>query len=98
MSEPVKFTAVRYRCPHCSRSGSRRAAITEHIGRCWSNPAAKSCKTCAFYAPYSGPCDETGCNCSSDEECTAGIDLTQFDDADGRRVLPLGCQKWEAIW
>lgn len=79
MTEPEKITVTRHRCPHCRRSWSRKKAATGHIARCWSNPAAQSCKTRAFYVP---------------EECAAGVDLRQFDDEDGRRVLPIGCPKW----
>lgn len=67
MPEPIPFTTTRYRCPHCPRTGSSKARITEHIGRCWLNPAARSCKTCKHFEPY-GP--------ENADACEVGVDLT----------------------
>lgn len=91
--EPERIKVTRYRCPFCTRSRSRKQATVEHIARCWHNPAARSCKTCANYRPAYGPCaGDPQCNCgSSDEECTAGVQLPE-------RGLITGCEKWEAIW
>jgi hypothetical protein len=75
MTEPIPFTVTRYRCPTCPRTGSSKARITEHMGRCWTNPGARGCKTCKHFEPY-GPENADG--------CAQGVDLT------GRRACP-GC-------
>lgn len=67
MTEPIPFKTTRYRCPHCPRTGASKARITEHMGRCWLNPAARGCKTCKHFEPY-GP--EWG------DACRLGVDLT----------------------
>lgn len=93
-TEPEKITVTRYRCPHCRRSWTRRSAAVAHIARCWSNPDAKNCRTCAYFIP-ANTCDEPTCGCGGeDEECTAGVDLTQYDREGGPRDLPVGCPKW----
>lgn len=94
MSGPEPITVKRWRCPFCRRSRSSRKATAEHIGRCWLNPANRTCKTCANYEyAAGGGCDglgpHFGCNDSS-EECTAGVDLP----ADGPVT---GCPLWRAI-
>lgn len=48
---PIAVKVTRWRCPHCARSHSTRARCTDHIGRCWQNPGARGCKTCAHYNP-----------------------------------------------
>lgn len=98
-SEPIKLVVTRYGCPHCRRTRSSKQAASQHMERCWWNPDARSCKTCAFYVPPSGGCGEQRCNCWSDEECAAGVDLSQYDrEGCVHRALPIGCPTWEAIW
>lgn len=82
---PVPFVVTRYRCPvvGCGRTRSSKRAIAEHIGRCWLNPAARSCKTCDHYREDSSE-PEVGAICP--EYCTAGVEL-----AEG---LPVGCPSW----
>lgn len=61
VSEPIKTTVVRYKCPYCNRHRAKRDAVVEHIARCWKNPATRSCLTCQWrVAPYSEP--EVGYN------------------------------------
>lgn len=101
MSEPIPFTVTRYRCPCCPRTGSSKARVREHIGRCWHNPDAKGCKTCKYYEPgepggevcFPGrPCN---CNQGEEESCAVGVSLSgnDFDIKPGPIV---GCEKWEA--
>lgn len=92
VAEPVPFLTTRYQCPFCLRARSTKRAAAEHITRCWYNPAAQSCKTCANYdhEPDGEPCDpsSTGtCHCNDGhEDCEAGVDLS-----DG---LKTGCPLW----
>lgn len=63
--DPLPLVVKRYQCPFCRRSRSARRAAEQHIARCWLNPAARACKTCAHF--------------SNDEDygpdCGAGVDL-----------------------
>jgi hypothetical protein len=68
------------------------------MARCWSNPEARGCKTCAHFEKYAGgptcfpgrPCD---CN-DGYEQCGVGISLTVPDSS---RTSPLvHCASWEA--
>jgi len=93
---PVPFVVTRYRCPvnGCGRTRSSKRAITEHIGRCWWNPAAKSCKTCEHYYPGDNGCGENGgCSCASGEFCRADA----ADLGDPKVGLPVGCPAWEEV-
>lgn len=93
MTEPIKFTQVRHRCPHCRRSWSAKRAAVEHITRCWLNPANRSCKTCDNYEPPNGGCCP---GCDTDERCYAGVQFdVEPDEFGGRILLPLHCEKWE---
>jgi len=65
-TEPIPFRALRYRCPHCPRTGSSKARITEHIGRCWTNPDARGCKTCRHFRV----------DIDHGESCQVGVDLS----------------------
>lgn len=91
MTVPVVLTVKRYRCPYCIRwSRSSKAKTVEHMGRCWYNPAAHGCKTCANFEPEADACGcESGCNWGNSgqsvpEHCSAGVDLS------GRPPCP-GC-------
>jgi hypothetical protein len=67
------FLVRRYRCPFCPRTASRPIRIREHAARCWSNPAARGCKTCKhFERDYEGG-ESCGQDVSLDgrPECTA---------------------------
>lgn len=91
---PVTIRVTRYACPHCSRSRAKRQATIEHIGRCWKNPANRTCKTCIHFDPGGDACGcEPGCNWGSSgpemPSCAAGRDLP--DD-----YAPVtNCPKWE---
>lgn len=75
MTEPIPVRVTRYRCPHCARSHSAKARCREHIVRCWHNPDARGCKTCAHYTPGDSAEWDTGYP-GSDESCGAGVDLS----------------------
>ncbi len=87
MSTPTAFVVTRWRCPFCTVTRSSKSGAERHIARCWYNPEAKSCKTCANYDPAESD-PETGYH--SDEQCQAGIELPGYPE------LPLNCPKWEA--
>ena len=107
-AEPIPFKTTRYRCPFCPRTAANVTRMREHIGRCWLNPAARSCKTCKHFEPY-GPENADG--------CAVGVDLSgrpactncggpgdpwnpcERCTGDGAEVKPgpiVGCEKWEA--
>ena len=90
---PEPLIVKRWRCPFCHRSRSSKRATAEHIARCWLNPAARSCKTCAHYEydPGGDWCfPGRPCNCNDGgEECSEGMDLT--------RGLLSGCLFWSAV-
>ncbi len=96
MTEPIRLVVTRYRCPHCARSRSSKKATVEHIGRCWSNPAVRSCRTCRHFEPADDACGcEPGCNWGNSgkgipEHCAAEVDLT------GQSVPVTNCDLWEA--
>lgn len=82
MAEPIPVRVTRYRCPHCVRSHSSRSGAVRHIARCWFNPDARGCKTCAHFEPADDACGCTpGCNWGNSgqsipEGCAVGVDLT----------------------
>jgi len=51
VTEPIPVRVTRYRCPHCHRTHSNKRSASQHIDRCWHNPDARGCKTCAHYTP-----------------------------------------------
>ena len=53
---PEPVTVTRWRCPFCRRSRAHKKATTEHIARCWLNPAVRSCKTCVNFEPGGDAC------------------------------------------
>lgn len=94
MSDPIRTTVVRWKCPHCNRHHSRRPEAVAHVARCWLNPATRSCRTCKFHcqAYFSAPTDwcEPGrqCACNDMEEhCAAGVEPETFPAVD--------CPLWE---
>jgi hypothetical protein len=93
-AEPVALLVTRWKCPFCQRSRSTRKAATEHIARCWYNPAARSCKTCALYERVSDGewCDPSRpCDCNQGyEACGADVDLSVYGSS-----LPVGCPFWQ---
>lgn len=67
MTEPIPVMVRRFRCPFCPRGHASKARAVEHIGRCWSNPAARGCKTCRHFA---------GWDVYGEEVCEQGVDLS----------------------
>ena len=96
MTEPEPFQTTRYRCTWCRRSWAAKRTCTEHIARCWFNPANRSCKTCEHFEPaYHGDPFTEG---STPEKCHAGVDLmrdVELGTLYDRPLLPLHCPKWE---
>ena len=82
MSDPEPFVVTRWRCPFCRRSRAHKNATAQHIGRCWLNPAVRSCKTCANLEPGGDACGcEPGCNWGSPaggvpDSCAADVDIS----------------------
>lgn len=86
-SEPVRVQVVRWRCPFCNRSHSGRVRAREHIARCWLNPAARSCKTCAHFDEGWG----TG------DTCAKGLNVNvPVEYRPNVFKLPVNCSVWEA--
>jgi hypothetical protein len=90
---PVPVTVQRYGCPFCGRRRSARKAVSEHIERCWLNPAVRACKTCANFTsePDGEPCvPGQPCDCNRGyQQCEAGV----ADVGQGRIVS--GCPRWK---
>lgn len=97
MTAPILVKVTRYACPFCSRSRAKKAATVEHIGRCWFNPANRTCKTCihfseAFTAPPEAWCfPGRHCTCNDmDASCQEDVDLPEWE----RRPI-VGCPLWQ---
>jgi hypothetical protein len=74
MTAPVAVRSVRHQCPHCRRTWARRAAAVAHVARCWRNPEARGCLTCAHFEPFEeGPYEK---HPGFPESCGAGRDIT----------------------
>lgn len=86
MAEPIAFTVTRYRCPHCTRSGSKKPAIRDHIGRCWANPGNRTCRTCSAYELW--PAEPDVGVFHDEQRCDHSIELP----GDGTPVT--GCALW----
>lgn len=83
MSEPIEIQVVRFVCPHCHRGHSKRAPCVGHIGRCFSNPEVRACKTCVhFNKGHRG--DGTFDNPPEPESCGEGV----------HNRIPQGCKYW----
>jgi hypothetical protein len=96
VSDPIPTTVKRWKCPHCNRHESRKSKAVAHIGRCFLNPANRTCRTCKFHcqAYFSAPTDwcEPGrrCGCNDMEEHCAA------DGGEAIEVFPvIGCPLWE---
>lgn len=88
--EPVRKVVTRWGCPHCSRTHSTSARTREHMGRCWQNPAVRSCRTCTNFMP-----DDSDPSAGSiqPEGCAVGVELPT--GANGSTTLATHCPKWE---
>lgn len=71
-AEPIRYVVTRYRCPFCPRGHSSRTRAVDHIGRCWYNPANRTCKTCRSFVPDQSEPD-VGYN--APEYCAASEDV-----------------------
>jgi len=69
---PIAVVVTRYRCPFCPRSLSSKTRMVDHIGKCWRNPAVRSCKTCKHFVREEG---EPEVGLPDIEDCEAGVDL-----------------------
>jgi hypothetical protein len=83
---PTMVSVASWRCPYCPRSRSSQAVLARHVSRCWANPLAQSCATCANFRPAT---------VLSDPACTVDVDL---DSSEPFSALPIGCSKWEGIF
>lgn len=81
----IRIKATRYQCPHCRATRAKSQAAERHIARCFKNPRAKSCKTCALFQPAENGDYDTGYP-GCDESCDLGLSL-----ASGLRVH---CKEW----
>lgn len=89
VGEPERIVVTRFRCPHCGKTRSSKKAAAEHMARCWYNPTARGCKTCAHYYPGDNGCEgDPYCNCASPEFCNAGVIFPE-------KGLLIRCDKWE---
>lgn len=97
MAEPIAVIVRRYRCPFCPRSLSGKTAMVAHIGRCWYNPATRSCKTCRHFEPINccGMPDVYECYtpmCPTGPTCARGVDV----GGTGERAGPVvNCELWD---
>lgn len=86
MTTAIRLKVVRFQCPHCHRTHSKKQAAEAHIARCWQNPAARGCKTCRHFIPEcEGPYPQ---HPPFPEECEAGRKLLSG--------LHTGCPVWES--
>jgi hypothetical protein len=91
-SAPVPLTVVRWQCPHCRRTSSKKATTQAHIGRCWHNPGNRGCKTCAYFEPAGGGAEcEPGrpCRCNDYPESCA------VEAASAENIPTTGCPAWQ---
>ncbi|MFF8422976.1 hypothetical protein [Streptomyces sp. NPDC015680] len=75
VSLPIPVVVTRHQCPHCRTTRAKKAAAAAHIARCWQNPDARACKTCAHFTPADpdGPYPE---HPGWPEQCEAGRSIT----------------------
>lgn len=89
-AEPLRVVVTRHQCPHCRTTRAHRSDAAAHIARCWQNPDAHGCKTCANFdqAPSGDDCfPGRPCNCNEGwERCTAGLSIDNG--------LVIDCPRW----
>lgn len=78
---PVKVTVTRFDCPFCGSGfrSSRKAYVIDHMARCWSDPAKKTCRTCAHF-------DRTALR-GAEDVCDLGCDVPE-------NAPVIGCSLW----
>jgi hypothetical protein len=88
MTTAIRLKVVRFQCPHCHLTRAKKGSTEAHIGRCWNNPAARSCKTCEHYTPADsdGPYPE---HPGWPEQCEEGRKLLSG--------LHVHCPLWAAL-
>ena len=70
---PIAVKVTRYQCPHCRMTRANKNAAARHIARCFKNPAARGCKTCAAFSPADGiDCREL---CDEGQDIKSGIKM-----------------------
>lgn len=81
----------RFKCPFCRFQRSTEKPVVEHIARCWSDPAKRTCKTCRhFTRGYSAgrpSAYEPPDAYEVDDECELGEDLPE-------NAPVVGCPLW----
>lgn len=73
---PMPVVVTRHQCPHCRRyTRADPKRVEWHMARCFKNPGARTCKTCAHHQEesidhghYCIPGRRCGCN-DWDEAC-----------------------------
>lgn len=98
MSEPLKVSVVRWKCPTCGRNHSSKARAVTHMATCWYNPAARGCKTCVHFTPYYRD-EPDDCAEGVDLRGTAAINAERDFELIDRFVAPgpiTSCAKWQA--
>lgn len=91
-AQPVEIRVTRYQCPHCRRTHAKRAAAQAHMGRCWHNPEARGCKTCAYFEPAGN-----GAQCVPGDQCTCNVYLEscRAGAAPDDQIPLTGCPSWQ---
>jgi hypothetical protein len=91
---PTPVVVTRHQCPHCRRTWAKRAAATAHLARCWKNPAARACKTCAHYDLGGDACGcKPGCNWGSSGPTASACNLGLPLGLDDQPVT--NCPRWQ---
>lgn len=92
-AQPLPMVVTRHQCPHCGTTRAKKPAAAAHIARCWQNPDARGCKTCAHFdqVPSGDDCfPGRHCKCNDGwEACTAGLSITNG--------LVIDCPRWAPI-
>lgn len=88
---PVKVLVPRFDCPFCGAGfrSSKKKTVVEHVKRgCWSDPASKTCRTCAHlmrgcldHVPGRGHCEVL-------DTCALGVELPE-------RAPVVECALWK---
>jgi hypothetical protein len=89
--EPERVEVVRWRCPFCRKSHSGKSRSREHIARCWFNPGARSCKTCAFYE-FDDSEPEVG-YVGAGDVCRKNLEFPVTER--GQQTLAVHCPEWQ---
>ncbi|TWA90721.1 hypothetical protein FBY14_104225 [Azospirillum brasilense] len=79
------FTATRYRCPTCRKTGSSRAQMQAHADTCIHNPDTKACATCGANVQHRLP---TEGGFTIEHGCAKGA-------REVGKALNLNCPSWQ---